>query len=237
MIRKKLLTVILAIALCMGMAAPAYAVYDPMEAMMEASRRAVAAAIKAGTIPADATIYDCAYSTDANGVTIVVRYKDKDGKWIDIVAQKKAPSATTKTTLLTDQQLEEYAQEVFRLVNEERENVGLEPLERDSLLDEAAGIRATECVSQGSIRVDGQAHTRPDGTEWDTVLDEVEIEWSSAGENTSERRKSPADVMKAWMASKGHRKNILTEKRTQIGIAVQQASDGALYWVQLFIKP
>jgi hypothetical protein len=74
MISKKMLTAILAIALCMGLAAPAHAVYDPMEAMMEASRRAVAAAIKAGTIPADATIYDCAYSKDANGVTMPISF-------------------------------------------------------------------------------------------------------------------------------------------------------------------
>jgi uncharacterized protein YkwD len=243
MIRKKVLTAILAIALCMGMAAPAYAVYDPMKAMMEASRRAVAAAIKAGTIPADATIYDCAYSTDANGVSIVVQYRDKDGNWIDVVTGK--PAAVPKSTApaksdgkLTEEQLAEYAEEVFQLVNEAREEEGLPALERDDTLDAAANVRAGEYASIKSIRVNGKAHTRLDGSKFTTVLDEMDIDWSGgASENSSARRNTPEEVMTAWLASDGHRANILRENRTHIGIGIRQDAGGRLYWIQLFTTP
>jgi uncharacterized protein YkwD len=213
-----------------------------MEAMMEASRRAVAAAIKAGTIPADATIYDCAYSTDANGVTIVVQYKDKDGNWIDVSTGKPAAvpksSPSSSKELLTEEQLAEYAEEVFQLVNEAREEEGLPALERDDALDAAANVRAGEYASIKSIRVNGKAHTRLDGSKFTTVLDEMDIDWSGgASENSSARRKTPEEVMAAWLDSDGHRANILRENRTHIGIGIRQDAGGRLYWIQLFTTP
>jgi uncharacterized protein YkwD len=236
MIRKKMLTSLLAIALCVGLAAPAYAVYDPMEAMMEASRRAVAAAIKAGTIPADATIYDCAYSTDANGVTVVVQYRDKDGNWIDIATGK--PAAIPKSTApaktddrLTEEELAAYEAEVFDLVNEAREEEGLPPLERDDTLDKAAAIRAEELSKLFS-------HTRPDGTGFYTVMG-VEKNYNYA-ENGGSSGENPTDQMQGWMKSKGHRTNILdlNEKGyTKIGIGAFQADNGKMYWCQLFYRP
>jgi|GEM_PF-2822808 len=235
---QRVMTCAMAVLLAAAMTAPVYAATNPFAQMEAQSRQAVEAAIKAGTVPPGTTIYDCMYGTDKNGVTIVIQYKDKNGSWIDVVTQeKKEYLPGTFTEKLSDETLAEYAAEVFRLVNEEREKAGLYLLERDAELDHAAIARANECVSVNSIYVDGKAHTRPNGSSWETVLDDMGIDWTSVGENSSSGRTSASDVMNAWLNSDGHKANILTQKRTQIGIGVRQASDGTLYWIQIFNRP
>lgn len=57
------------------------------------------------------------------------------------------------------------AKEVFNLVNQERVKAGLTEYKLDAKLCEAANQRAKEIVEKYD-------HVRPDGREWDTVLDE-----------------------------------------------------------------
>jgi uncharacterized protein YkwD len=208
---------------------------QPLQGTGGKSRQAVAAAIKDGLIPPGTTIYECAFSRDTNGVTIVVQYKDKDGNWIDVAAGKPAAvpksSSTSSKELLTEEELAAYETEVFNLVNEEREKAGLEPLERDDALDKAAAIRAEEFSRLFS-------HTRPDGTGFYTVLG-VEKNYNYA-KNGGSSGENPTDQMQGWMNSKGHRTNILdlNEKGyTKIGIGAFQADNGKMYWCQLFYRP
>ena len=46
-----------------------------------------------------------------------------------------------------------------------------------------------------------------------------------------------AEIMKLWMASESHRKNILFPEFTQIGIGIARAKNGDLYFTQVFAKP
>lgn len=122
-----------------------------------------------------------------------------------------------------DAQSEEDAvQTVFRLVNEAREAEGLAPLILDDKLCEAAQIRAKELNELYS-------HTRPDGRDADSVLDDNNISWVSMGENIAGVNMTE-DLMPGWMSSDGHRRNILNPKATEVGIAKYNN-----YWVQLFI--
>ena len=122
-----------------------------------------------------------------------------------------------------DAQSEEDAvQTVFRLVNEAREAEGLAPLTLDDKLCEAAQIRAKELNELYS-------HTRPDGRDADSVLDDNNISWVSMGENIAGVNMTE-DLMPGWMSSDGHRRNILNPKATEVGIAKYNN-----YWVQLFI--
>ncbi len=138
----------------------------------------------------------------------------------------------TPPTMLTDEELQAYADKVFELVNQERENAGVAPLERDATLDGAAMIRAAE-VKAVAI-AEGKPHTRPDGTSYKTLLDEMGIDGQRCGENLTCGRPTPQNAMNAWMESDGHRKNILRETYGSIGIGVYQRPDGVLDWVQLF---
>lgn len=126
----------------------------------------------------------------------------------------------------------EYAQfisEVIRLVNVERTTRGLSALtSTNTALNNAAAIRAKEQASLFS-------HTRPNGSNWDTVLRENGVSYRSAGENVAYGQRTPSEVVNAWMNSEGHRANILNSGFTQIGVGVY-SNGSTYYWSQLFIS-
>lgn len=231
---KRLFTAILTVALCAAMTAPTHAATNPLAAMESQSRLAVEAAVKAGIVPKGTTIYDCMYGSDKNGVTIVIGYRDKNGNWIDVAEQKKKePLPETSTKSLSDKTLAEYADEVFKLTNAEREKAGLQPLERDSLLDEAAMLRAPEVIIVDNAG--GKAHTRPDGTSYKDLVTDLGGSGKRCGENIARSEATPKAAIKAWMNSDAHKKNILREDYGSIGIGVCQLPDGSLDWIQIFM--
>ena len=123
---------------------------------------------------------------------------------------------------------EKMSDQVFELVNKEREAAGLDPLEKDDKLTEAAELRAREIIESFS-------HTRPDGTKHATILKEVGLSSSYAGENIARGQRDADAVMTAWLGSEEHKENILDEKYTHTGVycVVVRATR---YWVQVFAK-
>lgn len=121
-----------------------------------------------------------------------------------------------------------YIDQVVALVNEERAKAGVAPLERSDALSAAAQVRARETVSSFS-------HTRPDGREFRTVLEENGIDYRNCGENIAMGYETPETVVEAWMNSEGHRANILSGDFASIGIGRCEDDSGQLYWVQLFM--
>ena len=123
-----------------------------------------------------------------------------------------------------------YVDEVLRLVNEAREENGLMPLRLDPHLRKAAQVRATECVTAFS-------HTRPNGSRYKTAIEEAGVSASYTGENVATGYKTPDQVVRGWMASEGHKANILNEHFTRIGIGLAE-NTGNRYrgyaWAQLF---
>lgn len=140
-------------------------------------------------------------------------------------------NSNTNTNTNTNQgsvTFESYVDEVIRLVNIERNNVGLPSLSKNETLCQAAQTRANEIISVFS-------HTRPDGTSCFTVADEYKISWMNIGENIAKGQRNPKEVVAGWMNSPGHRANILNEKFNQIGVGVVK-SGGTYYWTQMFIR-
>lgn len=121
-----------------------------------------------------------------------------------------------------------YIDQVVALVNEERAKVGAAPLKKSDPLSAAAKARAEETISSFS-------HTRPDGREFHTMLDERGIDYRGCGENIAMGYETPETVVEAWMNSEGHRANILSEDFSSIGIGYMKDSQGQIYWVQLFM--
>lgn len=120
-----------------------------------------------------------------------------------------------------------YAEQVVKLVNEERAKAGLSALTMDTNLTAAANVRAQEIKQLFS-------HTRPDGTSFSTVLKEHYVSYRGSGENIAWGQKSPEQVMTGWMNSDGHRANILNENFKNIGVGYYQDENGRNHWVQLF---
>lgn len=137
-------------------------------------------------------------------------------------------TADTNTSAQNDKEQLTYAQQVVKLVNEERAKEGLTPLTIDTKVEAAANVRARETTSSFS-------HTRPNGTSFSTALKEQNVTYRMCGENIAYGQKSPEEVVKAWMSSPGHRANIMNEKFTTIGVGRYQAANGTIYWCQLFI--
>ncbi len=128
---------------------------------------------------------------------------------------------------MTDTDLQEFADQVVALVNQERAAEGLNPLYAVPLLHEVSAVRAEECVTSFS-------HTRPNGTSCGTILDEYNISWFHRGENIAYGYRTPESVMNDWMNSDGHRANILGESFTHMGVGVF-LSGSTYYWTQTFV--
>lgn len=113
------------------------------------------------------------------------------------------------------------AKVIFDEVNARRAEAGLEPLEWSDELASAADIRAGEVMGTFS-------HTRPDGTSWQTVSS------LAAAENIVKgTRLNGYEMMELWMASEGHKANILYPTLRIIGVATRSTEAGDT-GVQLF---
>jgi uncharacterized protein YkwD len=126
-----------------------------------------------------------------------------------------------------------YANEVLRLVNIERANVGVAPLVLDEALCNAANMRAIEMDCTGVF-----GHKRPNGNSCFEVYDICNVEWRNAcGENIAAGQATPEDVMKSWLGSSGHKANILSPEYTKMGLGYSVGlSNGQYrgYWAQEF---
>lgn len=130
-------------------------------------------------------------------------------------------------------QRDEFVNEVFRLVNAERESAGLKPLTLDTRICTAAQKRAVEISTQADIE-----HTRPNGTSCFTVLDEMGIPYYYAGENIAGGYLTPEAVVDGWMNSEDHRANILNPYYNKIGIGFYKKDNSTYqyYWSQFFVQ-
>lgn len=163
-----------------------------------------------------------------------IYYIPCSGLAVSVEESKSTPIKNLNMVDLSDTVIEakytyrEYIKEIVQLVNEEREKVGLNPLEYDDDLSYAATRRSAE-----NAYYDNFSHTRPNGTSCLTIFAEYNMYYHRAGENIAMRQKTPKEVMEDWMESPGHRMNILG-KYTRIGIGVASDEKGQLYWTQLF---
>lgn len=133
-------------------------------------------------------------------------------------------AVTTEKVKLTEEEIEEkrleFANEVLRLCNIEREKAGVAPLTLSDDLNFIAQIRTDEQTEAGKI-----SHTRPDGTGWLTVFQNVSVKKRTWGENLVQGYATPEDVVNAWMNSPGHKANILRPYFKELGIGVSFADD------------
>ncbi len=107
------------------------------------------------------------------------------------------------------------AEEVIKLTNQKREELGLPPLTYNPKLAEAARKKGEHMLAN-----DYWAHVAPDGTEpWKFFIDSG-YRYKYAGENLARDFTNALDAVNAWLASPSHRENLLSEKYKEIGVAV-----------------
>ena len=122
-----------------------------------------------------------------------------------------------------------FAEEILKLVNEERAKEHLKPLKLADDLCQWANIRAKECVELFS-------HTRPNGEDGLDIISAKK--YRIRGENLSVGSTTPEQVMYQWMHSPSHRDNIMFPDYTELGVGYYYDEDfmhsRRHYWVQLF---
>ena len=129
----------------------------------------------------------------------------------------------------TDEKETDWKEEMLTLVNAERKKAGLSALKLDEKMCEAAQVRAEECLKSYS-------HTRPNGKELTTALDEAGVKYSYWGENIHEKQTSVKGAMESWMDSEGHKANILGKNFNSVGFGRVKDKNGKYYMVQMFAK-
>lgn len=121
------------------------------------------------------------------------------------------------------------------MANDERADLDLPPLRENSLLAQAAQLKAEDMASKSYF-----AHTSPEGlTPWHWFR-EVGYDYIYAGENLAVNFFESADVAEAWMNSPTHRANIVKENYTEIGIGVASGiyeGRHTIFVAQLFGTP
>ena len=121
------------------------------------------------------------------------------------------------------------------LTNEERALNDAPPLKENTLLDQAAQMKAEDMATKGYF-----AHTSPEGKSPWYWFTQVGYHYSAAGENLAVNFFESEDVAQAWMNSPSHRANIVKKDYTEIGIGVargQYEGRDSVFVAQLFGKP
>ena len=141
--------------------------------------------------------------------------------------QPQPVTATQPTTPQATSPLSAYEQKVVDLTNQERAENGLPALKVDLALSKMAHEKSRDMSANGYF-----SHTSPTyGSPFD-MMKKYGITYRSAGENIAMGQRTPEEVVKAWMNSEGHRKNILSPNFNHIGVGYVSQGN---YWTQEFI--
>ncbi len=109
--------------------------------------------------------------------------------------------------------------QIYTEINSQRHLNGEENLKENILLDNAAKAKLKDMFSKNYWD-----HTSPSGEKaWD-FINQTGYSYKAAGENLAKGFFTTDPMIKAWMASPSHKKNILDQEFTETGIAVGNGS-------------
>ena len=104
---------------------------------------------------------------------------------------------------------------IISLTNADRISSGLPSLHSNVTLEAAAQMKAEDMAAKGYF-----AHTAPDGkTPWYWVA-RAGYSFSYAGENLAVYFSKSEQIEKAWMNSPSHKKNIVSNNYSDIGVGI-----------------
>ncbi|MEL6465018.1 MAG: CAP domain-containing protein [Pseudomonadota bacterium] len=117
---------------------------------------------------------------------------------------------------------------VLSAVNAERGAQNRAPLVYDAKLEAQAQAHAQDMAVAGFF-----SHTGSDGSDIGQRLARAGYRYCFGAENIAAGQRSLAEVMAGWMASPGHRRNILHRRAAAVGVA---RAPGNL-WVMVLAAP
>ena len=120
---------------------------------------------------------------------------------------------------------------LINMLNETRENSGLQPLTENQKLDQAAQLKAEDMVQKEYF-----AHTSPAGISPWYWFSQTGYKYKYAGENLAVGFYESEEAFNAWLDSPSHKANILNKNYKEVGTAVLTGYglNNAIVVVQLF---
>jgi uncharacterized protein YkwD len=119
-------------------------------------------------------------------------------------------------------------------INAQRTAAGLAPLQLDSNLVMVARERSNDMVQKGYF-----GHVSPTGDTAFSLMDRYGIPYAWAGENLARNNypdnESVAVAVRDWMASQGHRDNILGVHYQTVGVGAAVDGAGMKYFTLVFV--
>ena len=156
----------------------------------------------------------------------------KGEKPATVVATAKIPSQLSDSGAVTaSNALSAFEKKVVELVNQERINRGLAPLEADVQLSRVARVKSEDMRDNGYF-----SHDSPTYGSVSDMLRKFGIQFRAAGENIAAGYPTPEAVVDGWMNSSGHRENILNPEFTHIGVGYAEGGQYQHTWTQQFIS-
>ena len=138
-----------------------------------------------------------------------------------------APPQPADSTALAPPTADPAEADVLALVNTERSAAGCPAIAWDETLAQVARLHSADMAAR-----DYMDHTNPDGL---GPFDRATAAGTTASaENIAAGQRTAADVMASWMASPGHRANILNCSLTRLGVGVGYGGSYGITWTQLF---
>jgi uncharacterized protein YkwD len=117
------------------------------------------------------------------------------------------------------------AAEVVASANVTRAAAGLPPLTMHPSLQQAALGHSRDQAARNTM-----SHTGSDGSTVGDRLTAAGYLWWTCAENVASGYATPSAVMDAWLASAGHRRNIVNPDVVHVGVAVAYSASGVPYW-------
>lgn len=208
-----------------------------MTNLMREPRRLVRSLVGLGvffwaTLLASVSIFASSTITPAESAEVADAPADVGG-----AAVAKKGAARTGVTVATEDpppptppppppiQVTPEGQRVLDLVNAERTARGLQPVTLDQRLVDASQQHSAHQAQVGTI-----FHTAPDGTTPGDRIAATGYSFSAWAENVAAGQSTPESVVRAWMESEGHCRNILNPGYTELGVGYVRTEGGFRHW-------
>lgn len=144
-------------------------------------------------------------------------------------ATSYAPSSSASVAATGDEH------RTFELINAERQRRGRKPLAWDGSLTRMARYHSENMARNGFFN-----HVDRDGLDMTGRAELLDVRgWRALGENIAYNQgySDPnAFAVERWMISDKHRENILNGEFTHAGLGIARASDGRVFFTQVFMK-
>ena len=194
----------------------------------------MAAAVLCGSLLSSGEQAASVTHTVASGDTmwkLAVTYQVGTSEIISANPQISNPNLIYPGQVLTipqqDSTTQEFETQVVRLVNQIRQENGLQPLTANWELSRVARYKSRDMKDNRYF-----SHTSPTYGSPFQMIKAFGLSFRTAGENIAKGYATPQAVVNGWMNSSGHRANILNPSYRQIGVGYVS---GGNYWTQMFI--